>query len=164
METNDSELSNIRQLRPVSTNDAINFAGEDEEGTLEVVIAGVSNADYLVNVPDNLNPLSENFKVQSIEEVESERLARREGPTDTAQRLFTDYAPAAAQVIVHTAIYSKNERVKLQAAQHILDRAMGRVQDNPPTPPNDPYQMLMAACMRELTAEERAKYGILDTE
>jgi hypothetical protein len=44
-----------------------------------------------------------------------------------AQRLFRENTPAAAASIIHSAIHSPSERVRLDASKYVLERTMGPV-------------------------------------
>lgn len=84
------------------------------------------------------------------EELERLTFAREltgETEVQQAQRIFVDAVPIAAEALVRIVRFSDNERNKLQAANLILDRAMGRVQDNPPIMPDDPYTLLLRECV-----------------
>ncbi|MEQ1675063.1 MAG: hypothetical protein ABL876_00100 [Chitinophagaceae bacterium] len=54
-------------------------------------------------------------------------------PIETAKSLILDNLPAAAKSIVHLAIHSKDERVRLRAAQYIFDKSVTNVADDPMT-------------------------------
>lgn len=64
------------------------------------------------------------------------------------KRTFQEAAPDIAREIVKLAKFGSNERIKLQACNMVLDRALGRVQDTPPKPVNNPYGDMM----KEVTA------------
>ncbi len=95
--------------------------------------------------PDDLKLTKE-----EIQSLESERLFRNESEVDAANRLFKESLLPVAAAVVHTALFGRNERTKLTAQQMILDRTMGRVQDNPPEPERDPFKELLASCVRDL--------------
>jgi hypothetical protein len=48
-------------------------------------------------------------------------------PTRTAEQIFKDSAPDAAQQIVNLSLNAENERVRLDASKYVVDRVMGRV-------------------------------------
>jgi len=52
-------------------------------------------------------------------------------PTSLAmmRKLFRDNGPAAAMRICHIAIHGTNDRTALVAAQYVVERGMGRLQD-----------------------------------
>lgn len=54
--------------------------------------------------------------------------------TDQAQHardIFKEAAPMAARAICHLATFSRNERVRLDAAKYVVERNLGRVADDP---------------------------------
>lgn len=49
-------------------------------------------------------------------------------PVETATNIIKDGAPAAARSIMHMAVHSKDERVRLRAAIYVMDKAtVGRM-------------------------------------
>ena len=72
----------------------------------------------------------------------------------TAARVFRENAVPAAQSIVHLALYSGNESLRFRAAQYVIERNMGRVQDGQPVD-NDPLTTLFGAVTREAEAVVR---------
>lgn len=82
-------------------------------------------------------------KPLTVEDIESlnfhSEQVRGENKQQGAHRIFQENAVAAAQTIVNLALFSKQEKVRLQAAQYVTDRAIGRIQDNPPAPAADPF-------------------------
>lgn len=51
------------------------------------------------------------------------------GP-ETAKRLFNEHAADAALTIIHTAKHGSTDRVRLDAAKYITERALGPVKDS----------------------------------
>lgn len=47
----------------------------------------------------------------------------------TAKRLLQENLVPAVLAIAHLAVHSPNERIRLQAAQYIADRVLGRITD-----------------------------------
>lgn len=71
-----------------------------------------------------------------------------------AQRLFAEHAVGATASICQMAIYGQSERIRLQAATYVVERVLGRVQDNPPKGADvDPYEALMAECVKFIETE-----------
>jgi len=67
---------------------------------------------------------------------------------DTAERIFRENLAISAQAICHLASFSANERTRLQAAQYVVERNLGRLQDAPPLHvEKDPFTKLMEECM-----------------
>jgi len=63
---------------------------------------------------------------KAIEELTLKRaLAKIEDSLTLAGDLFKDCAPIAAMSICHMAIHSPTDNVRLAAAKHVVDRAMG---------------------------------------
>lgn len=71
-----------------------------------------------------------------------------------AERMFAEHAVAAAASICQIAMYGQSERIRLDAAKYVTERVLGRVQDNPPKIDNDPYEKLMAECVKFVDAAE----------
>lgn len=87
----------------------------------------------------------------------TQRLNSPELLAEAAQKEFVRSAKAAAQEIVAIAQHGSNDRVRLDAAKYIIDRALGRIGEaKPAATENDPYADVFGAVIREPTAEERA--------
>ena len=91
----------------------------------------------------------------ALTEAEIEALVAEPSPVDgettshIAQRLFAEHAVAAAASICQLAIYGNSDRIRMQAATYVVERVLGRVQDNPPKGADvDPYEALMAECVK----------------
>jgi hypothetical protein len=93
----------------------------------------------------------------------SERDFTGETVTQQSQRMFQENAPAAVKSIIMLAKHGTNERIRLQAAQYVVERVLGRVQDNPPKAEDDPYQILLAECVRYIKDEDTDSSTELDT-
>lgn len=88
-----------------------------------------------------------------------------EDPQTECKRIFQDAAPASARAIVQISHFGSNERIKLQASLHVIERVLGRVQDNPTKPVDDPYRDMMQDIAGLLTEEaERMRTISDDTE
>ena len=66
-------------------------------------------------------------------------------PHQQAQKIFAENAASAAMVIVHTARYGENERVRLQAAEYVVERTLGPVGSG--TAEEAPWEALLARCV-----------------
>ncbi len=86
---------------------------------------------------------------EAIDTLKLER-SMDESEAATAQRIFVENLPAAAQSIAHTAIYSTNERLRLDAAKYVVERVMGRVKDVDPMGNVDPFAELLASCVNSV--------------
>lgn len=64
---------------------------------------------------------------------------------DTAERIFREHLPVAAQSICHLAMNSSNEKTRLQASQYVVERNLGRIIDAKPLTraKNDPFDQLL---------------------
>jgi hypothetical protein len=88
-----------------------------------------------------------------------------EDPQTECKRIFQEAAPDAARGVVQLAKFGSNERIKLQASLHILERVLGRVQDNPTKPVDNPYREMMNEITVMLEAEAPGNgYVSNDTE
>jgi hypothetical protein len=85
--------------------------------------------------------------------------AQRSGKPDTAyaQTIFKRGVLGAAQTIVDLAVAGSSERIRYQAATYVIDRVMGRVQDNPPKNEDEPFEKLMAECVSSIPDDEYNK-------
>lgn len=86
--------------------------------------------------------------------LESERNVLELTEVEQARQIFIRHAPVAATAICRIAAHSPSERMKFQAATYVLDRAMGRLQDAPPTNPQSPLDLLVAGITKELSEAE----------
>jgi len=68
-------------------------------------------------------------------------------PKKTAELIFNDNVALAAQSLVHSAIHSDNEKIRLDASRYIIERVLGRLGDNKDTTV-DPLQELMNEAMK----------------
>ena len=72
--------------------------------------------------------------------------ADQQSPTsvgDAVNRIFREGAALAAKSIVHLSQHSPNERIRLNAAQTVIERVVGRVADQTPTGVTDPITELL---------------------
>jgi hypothetical protein len=85
--------------------------------------------------------------------------AQRLGQPDTkyAQTIFKRGVLGSAQTIVDLALAGTSERIRFQAAVYVVERVLGRVQDNPPRNDDAPFDNLMAECVSSMPDEEFAR-------
>lgn len=124
------------------TNDGTNAQGSSEPGSTTV---------YVTDGPI-ITDEEEAFLV-------AERELTGETTAKQGKRLFEENAPAAAKTIIMIAKHGANERTRLQAATYVIERVLGRVQDNPPEPEQSPYDALVGACVRFVNGDETALDG-----
>jgi hypothetical protein len=102
-----------------------------------------------INEPDGQEWLPD----QQLEALTAERTVLSEEDEEaTARRIFRQSAPLIAQGIVHTAIHSPNERVRLDAQKYVTERVLGRVGDDAYA--ENPVETLLKGLFDE--AEEHA--------
>ena len=65
-----------------------------------------------------------------------------------SERLLKENAPQAALAVVHLAQNAQNDTVRFKAASYILDRVMGRVGPDGFFDGRDPFEKLLADCVR----------------
>lgn len=85
--------------------------------------------------------------------------AQRMGLPDTqyAHTIFKRGVLGAAQTIVELAHAGSSERIRYQAATFVIERVLGRVQDNPPKDPDEPFDKLMAECVSTISQTDYDK-------
>jgi len=49
-----------------------------------------------------------------------------------SERIFAENAVPAALSLVHLAVHSSNERIRLEASKYVVDRNLGRIGDTDP--------------------------------
>jgi hemin uptake protein HemP len=82
------------------------------------------------------------------ERIKMELELTNETDAQMAQRIFKEHAVLAAQAIVTIAVHGATERMQFQAATYVVDRVLGRIQDNPPKADADPYELLVSEVVR----------------
>lgn len=84
--------------------------------------------------------------------------AQRLGQPDTkyAQTIFKQGVLGAARTIVDLALAGSSERIRFQAATYVVERVLGRVQDNPPKSDDEPMDELLAECVSTMSDQEYA--------
>lgn len=80
-------------------------------------------------------------------------LTGQDGNTQ-ARKILQDGVVNAARSVVSLAMHADKESVRFQAAVYVLERNLGRIQDNPPTPVEDPYMDLVERCIEKVYEEE----------
>jgi hypothetical protein len=106
-------------------NDPFNFTPEKNEETLSGLTA------------------------EDLKSLESERLLYSETESQMAGRMFRQNLVPAVRSLTQIALHSSNEKLRADASKYIIERNLGRVQDNPPAPTHDPMQDLYNAVFGE---------------
>ena len=89
---------------------------------------------------DGEGRLNEPLSVEDVENLVHQRhVVQEQTPEGAVSSIFRENAAAAAQTVVNIALFGKNERTRLAAAQYVVERVVGRVQDNPPVRVDDPF-------------------------
>jgi uncharacterized membrane protein YheB (UPF0754 family) len=65
----------------------------------------------------------------------------------TAEMIFNDNVALAAQSLVHAAVHSDNERIRLDASKYIVERVLGRLGESKDVAA-DPLQELFNEAMK----------------
>lgn len=97
-----------------------------------------------------MEPLSES----DIDGLVLERELLGESEQSHAKRIFKEHLVPAAFSIAHIACFSTNEKLRLDAAKYVVERNLGRIQDDPPKQDDDPYEKLLNACLAEASPTE----------
>jgi len=93
---------------------------------------------------------------QAIEGLKMERqLGDKKSDIEFTRELFRQNAPAAASAIVHLAIHSQNERIRLQSAQYVVERVLGR-----PGEENPHGRTPLEALMEGIISVEESTQGV----
>jgi hypothetical protein len=81
---------------------------------------------------------------------------KRDAQSDIAEaeRILSQAAPIAARTLVDLCANGINERIRLQAAQYIVDRNFGRITDAGSRGGDDPLQSILGVVLREPSREE----------
>lgn len=79
---------------------------------------------------------------QELKSLESERSTFDETETQMTNRIFRQNAIAAAQSVCKIALFGQSERLRLDAAKYVVERNLGRVQDQMFAPEDDPFMRL----------------------
>jgi len=98
---------------------------------------------------DKLSPVAVWNPAQALESLKAEQdLVGSSSEAALTENRLTRAAPIAADVIIHLAQYSSNERIRLSAAQMILDRTLGKVTDAGTVGGVvDPFMQLLQQCV-----------------
>lgn len=79
----------------------------------------------------------------------------RDKNANTVERIFADAAPDAARSILDLAENAASERVRLSAAQYVVDRVCGKIGDEKDTGVKSPLEELLSGVVLEPSAVER---------
>ena len=79
-----------------------------------------------------------------------ERELMGENERQQSERLFREHLVPATYSLCQMAVYGENERLRMEAARYVVERNIGRVENGVLTPSDDPYEALMAACVRDV--------------
>ena len=93
-----------------------------------------------------------------IEALAMERSLTEETEAQHAKRIFREHLVPAALSIAHLAVFGTNDKLRLDAAKYVVERNLGRIQDDPPKQDDDPYEALIRECTSwvETAGEEAA--------
>ncbi len=88
---------------------------------------------------------------EALESMVMERsVHRNETNKKTATRLVEENAPLVAQSMIHLAIYSQSERIRLDAGKYLLDRTLGRIGEAPVAEESSPIRELIESVMSDI--------------
>jgi hypothetical protein len=78
----------------------------------------------------------------------------------TEERLRKN-GPIAAEALIHLAQYSTNERIRLEAAKHLLDRVLGKPQEGGlnPTKTVNPLEALLSQITSTTSSDPTPGHG-----
>jgi hypothetical protein len=79
--------------------------------------------------------------------------------TQVAETLLEENLPQAVLAIVHMSQHSPNERIRLNAAQYIVDRNLGKITDQGMVGDSDPLERLLGACVKNVDEELKTLGG-----
>lgn len=82
---------------------------------------------------------------EDISSLESERLMFKETEAQMAGRMFRQNLVPAVRSLTQIALHSNSEKLRVDASKYIIERNLGRIQDNPPAPTHDPLADLYNA-------------------
>jgi hypothetical protein len=91
---------------------------------------------------------------QALADAVSERTLLSTSYEEQTKRHLDQAAPAAAMSIVNIALYSHDERRKLDASKYVVDRLLGRIGEEKQSAQGNPLEALLGDVVR--TAEELA--------
>jgi len=92
---------------------------------------------------------------ERLQELTAERLLNDGDDLAGSERIFAENAIPAALAITHMAVFSDNERIRLEAAKYVVDRNLGRIGDTDPLKNvgNDPlYKFLQGVTVNRSDA------------
>jgi hypothetical protein len=100
---------------------------------------------------DDWDPTPEQLRALALER----DLHPSESHPETAQRLFEESSPLAAQEIIRLATNRmSNERVRLDAAKYVVERALGRLGDQKAPTNGNPWDEVIGVMAKN--AEDHA--------
>lgn len=67
----------------------------------------------------------------------------------TAEAIFKENLALAAQSISHIALYSLNDKTRLDAAKYVVERNLGRIQDSDPSSESDVWNNLLREVVKD---------------
>lgn len=105
------------------------------------------------NNDDEENNLVPGVSAEELKALEDERSIFEETEVQMAQRILRNNLVASIHSVTKMALNSANERIRLAAAQYVIERNMGRVQDNAPPPADDPIADLLGSVVSEVDME-----------
>jgi hypothetical protein len=83
-----------------------------------------------------------------------ERSITGEDEVQQTARIFREALPQATQAIVHTALYSDNDKLRLEAARYVVERNLGGLAHvNPATGTDNPWEALLGDVVSEMEEE-----------
>lgn len=124
---------------------------ESEGGKILTLVPGnTSGLEGMVEAPVESEVSADGLSAEDLKALEEERLLRMESETEAANRLFKEHLVPVAAALVNTAIFGTSPRIKLEAQKIVLDRTLGRVQDQEVEKGKDPFRDLLAACVRQV--------------
>lgn len=130
---------------------------ESTEG--KIIAMNGSTSDSTEDTSSDDSKVDTRVTDEQIEMLKAEQFMREESEADAAKRIFKQSLLPAVQSIVQIAQYSNNERLRYTAAQYVVERNIGRLQDTPPEMGDDPLDRLLASCVeyiQESDSEEGA--------
>lgn len=123
-----------------------NDTNEERSATLHLLPVDREALDAMTTEPVE----SEVSSAVDLEALEQERLLRMEDEVTAANRIFREHTVHVAGALVQSALFGTSPRIRLEAQKIILDRVLGRVQDQEVVKEKDPFKELLAACVRQV--------------
>lgn len=92
---------------------------------------------------------------QALDDAIAEKTLLSTSYEDQTRNHLQRAAPAAARSIINIALYSQTERLRLQAAQYIIDRNLGRIGEEKQSSQTNPLEDLLADVVQTAEAFTR---------